>query len=159
MAEPIGVISGIIGLLLAATKLSTAISHQIDAIRGVPRTLQLLSTDLKAFRSVLDTLKSSLDREDTANGVLHPAVTDELQRVLGESVRVFAALDERLRSCLKDAGSKMGVWRRVRMSLKMREFKEVREELMVQKATLNVTVTVANLYVFFFCLPGDLGLS
>ncbi|KAM0276848.1 hypothetical protein ACHAQH_006324 [Verticillium albo-atrum] len=93
MADPIGAMSGVAGLLVIATNLSVGISRRIDAVRGLPRTLQALSTDLKGFVSVLGTLQGYLDHEDTKEGVLYPGTVDELSEVLKDCIQVFNELN------------------------------------------------------------------
>ncbi|KAG7102580.1 hypothetical protein HYQ45_014458 [Verticillium longisporum] len=149
MAEPIGAISGVAGLIVFATNLSVGISRRIDAVRGLPRTLQALSADLKAFVSVLGTLQGYLDHEDTKQGVLHPGTVDELSDVLEDCIQVFTELNQQLNKDLHGSGdasvaAKMSTWRRLRLSFRDKDFEELRTKLAARKLTLTVAVSVAN---------------
>ncbi|PNH35267.1 hypothetical protein VD0002_g914 [Verticillium dahliae] len=149
MAEPIGAISGVAGLIIFATNLSVGISRRIDAVRGLPRTLQALSADLKGFVSVLGTLQGYLDHEDTKQGVLHPGTVDELADVLEDCIRVFTELNQQLNRDLNGSGeasvdAKMSAWRRLRLSFRDKDFEELRAKLAARKLTLTVAVSVAN---------------
>lgn len=150
MAEPIGAISGVAGLIIFATNLSVGIRRRIDAVRGLPRTLQALSADLKGFVSVLGTLQGYLDHEDTKQGVLHPGTVDELADVLEDCIRVFTELNQQLNRDLNGSGeasvdAKMSAWRRLRLSFRDKDFEELRAKLAARKLTLTVAVSVANL--------------
>ncbi|KAM0573509.1 hypothetical protein ACHAP6_004720 [Verticillium nonalfalfae] len=149
MAEPIGAISGVAGLIIFATNLSVGISRRIDAVRGLPRTLQALSADLKGFVSVLGTLQGYLDHEDTRQGVLHPGTVDELSDVLEDCIQVFTELSQQLNKDLNGSGeasadAKMSTWRRLRLSFRDKDFEELRAKLAARKLTLTVAVSVAN---------------
>ncbi|KAK3933708.1 hypothetical protein QBC46DRAFT_105568 [Diplogelasinospora grovesii] len=149
MAEAIGVGSPIAGLVVAAMQLTAIICRTIDDVRDTPRTLRLLSEDLKGFASTLDTLQGYLDHDDTRQGVLYPASAAELEVVLTSCVHVFSDLSTRLRGYFGSAktggkGETLGAWRRLRLSLKSREFEGIRSQLQVQKSTSGVAVTVAN---------------
>ncbi|KAM0611073.1 hypothetical protein ACHAP1_001551 [Verticillium nonalfalfae] len=153
MAEPIGAISGVAGLIIFATNLSVGISRRIDAVRGLPRTLQALSADLKGFVSVLGTLQGYLDHEDTRQGVLHPGTVDELSDVLEDCIQVFTELSQQLNKDLNGSGeasadAKMSTWRRLRLSFRDKDFEELRAKLAARKLTLTVAVSVANLAIF-----------
>jgi Fungal N-terminal domain of STAND proteins len=146
MVDPLTIASGVSALVSNAYKLCFSISQTIDGIATAPRHIRAISRDLKAFYSVLGTLKAYLDDEEISGGVLHPATSADLEAVLTNCMTIFKDFNTIVKNYIKKSSeggvtlARSGQW-----TWNEKEIWSLREHLAAHKITLNVAIAAANL--------------
>ena len=149
MAEVIGLASGIATLIAATYTSCQTLSNTIDGIKSAPKYVGVIGKDLQDFYRILGTLQALLDDGESTAGIVQSATSENLSRVLENSISIFADINK-IVSDFSSHGSSTEVklWRRIRWTFKDKEVGELRRNLTAHKITLNLAISVANLSVF-----------
>ncbi|KAI9690587.1 MAG: hypothetical protein M1822_009550 [Bathelium mastoideum] len=146
MAEPLGLATAIGSLISYAYKISKTTYEAIDGIRKAPKHLSFISDDLKVFYSNLGTLYGYLSEDDTATGVLHPAVSLELKDVLRNCIAIVEELKAFINEYTKDeATGSAAKWHYAQWPWKEKEVTRLREHFSTNKMTLSCVISSINL--------------
>ena len=163
MPDPLSVATGVSALVGTAVKGCKTIWTFIDGIKTAPAEVCAISDDLKAFYTVLATLRTILDDEEMFPGLLHPLASPDLESTMNSSIKIFQELTSILNAYFapqinrtvadstkfKDktrALVNMSTWKSVQYtSIKELDVKRLRDRLAQNKKTLNIAISVANL--------------
>ena len=161
MAEAIGAVSAVMTLVATAYTLCKNLHDIIKRIRNTPRSLYVLSRDLEDFYLVLGTLQSILDSRESTQGMLRAVTTQSLERALQDSVGVFSDINIVVGNPTKKGNViNYPVWKRIKRTFKEKEVVNLRKMLLDHKMTLNMAISVANMFVatgFVWSLINQLG--
>ena len=148
MAEVLGVASALSTLICTAYTLCKTVHNTINRIRNTPRHIHLIAKDLEDFYVSLGTVQATLDNEDATQGILKPTTSENLTRVLQNSLTVFSDINAIVqRYAAQGDGVDLSTWQRLRWTYKEKEVEELRRRLWDHRMTLNMTISVASLYV------------
>ena len=146
MADAVGLATSILALVSAAYKSCKALNDAILSLDDAPAHVVVIADDLEDFYSVLGILTSALEDDESAAGVLEPAMSGHLSQVLRHCLEVFKAIrlilgeyDDRNRSIVG-----LSVWKRIKWTFKEKEVEDARKDLSHCKLTLNMVISVAN---------------
>ncbi|ORY19176.1 hypothetical protein BCR34DRAFT_552674 [Clohesyomyces aquaticus] len=160
MVDPLSAAGTIIALVSTASKGCKTIFTFIDRIQRSEREVSALSDDLKAFYTVLATLRTVLEDDEISTGLSHPLASEDLEKTISNSIevlqqlsteinRLFAPQDQNLKEM--HMGSKsvktlksMSTKKRITYSLKEADILSLRSQLAQNKKTLNIAISVAN---------------
>ena len=146
MAEAVGLAASVMTLVSVAYKSCKSLIDTITRLDDAPKHVHAIANDLEDFYHLLGTLQAVLDEEDSAAGIIEPAMSGHLSQALKHCLEVLkttnliiAEYDDRDRSIVG-----LHLWKRVKWTFKEKEIDDVRKELAQCKMTLNMAVSVAN---------------
>lgn len=144
MAEPIGIASGILALVVAAYKTSVTLTECIQSFRDQPKKVRELRDQVGGIQSTLQTINRQAASTGADGGRLEP-----LRAPLLSCERICLELFELLKKCTpnsKDGRRSIRDW--LRLEHNEKRFDELKERLEVFKSTLTVTMQTVTLYGF-----------
>ena len=150
MAEPISLAASLITVAITASELCQAVYQTLSTLREVPKQLRHIHSDLGDFYKVLGTLQALLEDEETMGGVVQPMTSINLQNVLNNSVTIFkelAALIKPFEEQGQGGSTALTPWQRVKWVFGEKERLELRKMLIGNKITLNLAISIANVFV------------
>lgn len=148
MAEAVGVASAVITLVSAAYTSCRTLYETLGGIRDTPMHIHSISGDLEDFYCVLGTIQAILDDPDSAPGLLLPTTSENLTRVLKNSLTVFSDVSMIIQSYTTQGNAvNVSAWQRLKWTFKEKEIDDLRKSLLAHKMTLNMAISVANLSV------------
>lgn len=105
-----------------------------------------ISGHLHDFYLVLGTIQAILDDDDSAKGILQPATSETLQKVLKSSLAVFADISALIKPYSHQVNKvDASKWGRLKWTFKEKDVEDLRRTLLAHKMTLNMAIAVANL--------------
>jgi hypothetical protein len=149
MADPLSLAVTITTLVTKAFAISNDIKTTINQIANAPSHIQAVASDLEDIYSILGTLKGYLDDSEMSVGVVQAAARTNIDCVLGNCLTIFSQISTLVNSC--KARSRVGditTWRKIRYSFNSTEIDALRTELGAHKLTLNMAISLVNLWVF-----------
>ena len=162
MADPLSVISSVVGVGIAALQSAKLLFELADGIKNAPEEIKAISNDTHAFYDVVFSLETSLKDADVLSVVQENTAM----------VAMVANLEKPLRNCSTTLGQLMLKIRdRVKPSVDgksykfsssaqwyftKKDIKEVLDRLEQNKATLNAALNTITAYVHTSLAPLDL---
>lgn len=141
MADPLSLVSAIVGLTAVGTKIFNQLYQFIDSFRSAPSNIVSLARELEELCSILTRLESTLN-----NGVRHEVLWLGLRDVLESCVKRFSQLE----ALVKVYGIRPGdrkiywQWKKWRWTFQEKEVAGLRVQLEAHKATLNITLLLST---------------
>jgi hypothetical protein len=146
MPDPISVISATTLALHAAKRAYEFVEGIVDA----PNAIGFLQRDLNALQSVLAVLDSRVRDPAFAHNPRSIQIVAIIQKPLQgcseDCQRVIKMLHPFIRSSV---GAKTGRWRSMAFGFREKEMRSLQQDLVSSKTTLEVGISLANLYVMF----------
>lgn len=148
MPEPLTIVTGVSTLLSNAIKLLKDVQSTVSAIKNAPAHITAICNDLEDFCSVLGTLQIILDDEGYSSEPLQRTSLTNLQSILEHCVSVFTNLRRIVNGFSNRGGvAEQGKWKNFNWTLQEAEVDALRQELLAHKMTLNIEISLINLYV------------
>lgn len=148
MADPLAASAAISTLVIRAFTLSKEVYTHTQEIINAPQHIQAITGDLEDFYSILGTLKMYLDEEsDLSVGLIHSAGRTNLAKALDNCLLVFDRINILVGSYKARGGASISRWRKIKYSFKIAETEALRSELAAHKLSLNMAISLVNLYV------------
>lgn len=141
MADPLSLVSAIVGLTAVGTKLFNQLYQFIESFRSAPSNVLSLARELEDLCSILTRLESTLN-----SGVRHEVLWLGLRDVLESCVKRFSQLEMLVKACGIRGGDGRFVrqWKKWRWTFQEKEVTALRIQLEAHKATLNITLLLAT---------------
>lgn len=150
MADPLSIISALVGIGAAAISTSKTLIELVDSIKKGPDQIAIISKDVHSFNSIVSSLQSAL-QDDNVKRVLQEDVAlinmlGELEKPLSACLNLIASLTIKLQENVK---SNQNGLRISGMGLKWfyftrREIKELMDRLQVSRAMLDTALTAVG---------------
>jgi hypothetical protein len=151
MADPLSISAGVIGTLAFALHSARRTISFIDSIRGAPTVIRALSTDLHTLEHVLGTLGELLNHPDFRD---NPRRLDFVALLRDPLQLCTATLDSilgRLKPYTWPTGdARTSKWRGFSWFLHEKDIISLQKTLTNHKASLEIAIAVANLYVLTY---------
>jgi hypothetical protein len=148
MADISAVTSTITTLVIKAFTISNDIYTRTQEIIDAPQHIQAITGDLEDFYSILGTLKMYLEEDgDLSAGLLHSAGRTNLEKALDNCLLMFDRINQLVGSYKARGGVSISTWRKIKYSFKTVETEALRSELAAHKLSLNIAISLVNLYV------------
>ena len=144
MAEAVGLASGLITLVAIAYTACRKLNSNFDGIINAPKHIQILTSDLQEFYTVLGTLQNLLDDDECSAGLVEQAVSGNLSNVLKDCLWIFKDINTIISEYQAHGKDPITAWQRLKWDFKQPELKELREDLIACKATFNMAIALAN---------------
>lgn len=146
-AEAVGLASSLTALVATAYSSCQKVDSIFEGARNAPKHIKALSSDLEDFYLVLGTLQALLDDEDISPGVTRQATSLNLCKVLENCISIFKNISVVASEYqIHHKRSEPRTWQRLKWTFKESEIDGFRRDLMGCKATLNMSISVANFY-------------
>lgn len=150
MADPLSIISAVVGIGAAAISTSKALIELVDSIKNGPDQIATISKDVHSFHSIVSSLQSAL-QDDNVKRVLQEDVAltrmvGDLEKPLNSCLNVIANLTIKLRENVKSDQnglriSGMGIkW----FYFTRREIKELMDRLQASRTMLDTALTAVG---------------
>lgn len=150
MVEPFGVATGVLGIAMSALHVARKLKELIDGIQGAPEAVKALSKDLHALQGVLEALNSLLEDSRSTEKRLcaeaMPALEPHLENCTTTLDSIFMAI---ARHTKPSGDPKKSKWSGFIWSFREKEILTLQNRLTTYKMSLDLAVSVANLYVLF----------
>ena len=148
MADPLAAFATISALVIRAFTLSKDVYIRANEITNAPQHIRAITSDLEDFYSLLGTLTMYLDEEsDLSVGLVHSAGRTNLEKVLDNCITVFDRTNILVGSYKAIGGTSISTWRKMKYSFKLTETEALRSELAAHKLSLNIAISLVNLYI------------
>src|SRR5271156_1291 len=150
MVEPIAVTASVLGIAMSALHVARKLKELIDGIQGAPEAVKALSKDLHALQGVLEALNSLL--EDSRFTEKHlcaeamPTLEPHLQNCTTTLDSIFMAI---ARHTKPSGDPKKSKWSGFIWSFREKEILTLQNRLTTYKMSLDLAISVTNLYVLF----------
>ena len=143
----IALASSIVTLVSAVGKSSQMLYNTIQAIKNAPKHISKISSDLQDFHHVLGILQALVSDDDDVAGVIRPESLANLEQVLKECLKIFQDMSRVVDDYVSHGSASVGTspWQRLKLTFKEKEIRNLIEESMSCKVTLNLAIAVANL--------------
>ncbi len=146
MTDPVSLTFGVIGTAGVALHSARRTKEFIDGIRGAPRSVNVLSNDLRSLENVLETLEGLLKNRDIVDGGGPAQVIPLLRAPLDNCISTLEELRIKVKPFTKPSGdAKTSKWRGFTWTFREKDITDVRTVLMSYKSSLDIAVSVANL--------------
>lgn len=153
MIDPFAITAGVLGIAMSALHVARKLQELIDGIQGAPEAVKALSKDLHALQGVLEALNNLL--EDSRFTERHlcaeamPALEPHLQNCTTTLDSIFMAI---ARHTKPSGDPKKSKWSGFIWSFREKEILTLQNRLTTYKMSLDLALSVANLYVSFIPL-------
>ena len=141
---------GVLGIALSTLHVARKLQELIDGIQGAPEAVKALSKDLHALQGVLEALNNLLaDSHFTERGLCAeamPALEPHLQNCTTTLDSIFMAIARHTKPSGDPRKSK---WSGFIWYFREKEILTLQNRLATYKMSLDLAVSVANLYVLF----------
>ena len=147
-AEAVGLASALASLVATAYSSCQKVHSTFQGAQNAPKHIKALSSDLEDFYLVLGTLQALLNDEDSSPGVIRQATSLNLSKVLNSCIAIFKNI--RIIASeyqIHHKRSEPGTWQRLKWTFRESEISGFRRDLTGCKATLNMSISMANLLV------------
>lgn len=141
--DPLSVTAGVVGLLTSILHGSKRMSEFIDRLRGAPKDIATLSTDLKAFYEVLGLLMGM-----QAELVRNDSLCDWLRTPLENCLDVFEEFTVTLHTytqATRGGTVKVRTWRGIKWAFKEKEIQLFRDTILTYKHSLSIAIGAMTL--------------
>jgi hypothetical protein len=141
--DPLSATAAVVGLVGAILHGSKRLFEFIDGLRGAPKDIATLSTDLKAFYEVLGVLKGMQD-ELTRNNSL----CDWLHTPLENCLDIFDEFTVTLHTytqTTRDGSRKIRRWKNIAWAFREKETQLFKNTIVTYKASLSIAVGALTL--------------
>lgn len=143
-----GLASALNTLVATAYSACQKVDSTFGGARNAPKHIKALSSDLEDFYLVLGTLQALLDDEDFSSGVIRQATSLNLCKVLENCIATFKNIKIVASEYqTHHKSSEPRTWQRLKWTFRESEISDFRRDLMGCKATLNMSISMANLLV------------
>jgi hypothetical protein len=150
MADPFGIAAGVLGIAISTLHVARKLKELIDGIQGAPEAVKALSKDLHALQGVLEALNSLLGDSRFTEARLcaeaMPALEPHLQNCTTTLDSIFVAI---ARHTKPSGDPKKSKWSGFIWAFREKEILTLQNRLTTYKMSLDLAISVANLYVLF----------
>jgi Fungal N-terminal domain of STAND proteins len=150
MADPIGIISGVVGIAMSTLHVAGKLKELIDGIQGAPEAVKALSKDLHALQGVLEALNSLLEDSRFTERRLCAEAMPALEPHLHNCTTTLDSISMAIARHTKPSGDpKKSKWSGFIWYFREKEILTLQNRLTTYKMSLDLAVSVATLYVLF----------
>jgi hypothetical protein len=134
--DPFSIVASSAGIIGFALQASTSLYSLIDGTLGAPKEVTAVSSEAKAFASVLKSLQGLLDEDRVREDAIGP---------LDNCINTLTALSLKIRPHIKPTGgAKKSKWRGLTWYLKREDTRELCNRLSQSNVTLNTAISIMN---------------
>lgn len=139
--DPLSVTAGVLGILMAAGKVSSALNGFIKNTKNAPKRAQEILGDVNAFSGILSQLQAYLfGRANSSPSRASMILIEQVIVTLTECVTTFSELEDALGTA--DSGSEMTILNRARWAMKEKDIIEIHRKLQNNKSSLTLMLTI-----------------
>src|SRR5271170_2943417 len=147
--DPFSITTGVVGAAAVALHSARHVNNFIDGIQGAPRAVSALSKDLQALKNVLETLNTLVNQVHLSGGTARTDFIPLLKPPLENCTTALESILLAVKPYTKPSGeSKKSRWRGFVWTFREREVLMLQKTLMDYKMSLDIAISVANLYVY-----------
>ena len=146
--DPFSITVGVVGLTTFVLHSARRVNEFVDGIQGAPDAINILSRDLHAFAHVLESLSTMLTEPAFRQLPARKQIELRLEEPLNNCVDTLERIREGIKPFVKTSGvARKSKWRGFIWTFNEKEILTLRETLMHYKSTLEIAISIANLYV------------
>ena len=151
MADPLTITGGVFGLVMSVYQAAQVTKAFIDGIRGAPRAVLALSSDLAALANVLGTLENFLQNINRGRNPNQDRLVAILQSPLNNCMKSLSDIRRDIEPFVKPlSGTGTSKWKAFVWTFRERDVMALQRTLISSQSLLDSAVAVVTLYV---CTP------
>jgi hypothetical protein len=148
--DALAITTGILSLVGAALQGAQTTKAFIDGIRGAPRAVNALSSDLASLTNVLETLKNYMNHIDQRKNPELATITAVLQAPLDSCVEALNNVKREIEPFVSRlSGSNSSKWKAFMWTFREKDIIVLQQALLNCQSSLNGAVAVVTLYALF----------
>jgi hypothetical protein len=148
-ADPLAIATALTTLIEEAYTLAESLYGTVNSLNGAPTEIAEISTDTQDLVSILANLQSYLDDEENSARVTHRLVARNLADVLKNTISVLKELQLMVQDAINgNVGAEMtDILKALEWNFREGKVQQWRQQLYAHKMTLNLAISMANLFV------------
>jgi hypothetical protein len=147
--DPFSITAGVVGTAEVALHIARRVKDFIDGIQGAPRAVSALSRDLQALQNVLETLSTLVNHVHLNGGTARTNFIPLLKPPVENCTTALESILLAVKPYTKPTGEpKKTKWRGFVWTFREAEVLTLQKTLMDYKMSLDIAISVANLYVY-----------
>jgi len=151
MADPLSITTGVFTLVLSALQAAQQTKAFIEGIRGAPRAVNALLSDLAALSNVLGTLENFLKNENQSRSPNKARIVVVLQSPLNNCMKSLNDIKREIEPFVKPlSGTNTSKWKAFIWTFREKDIIALQRALVSSQSLLDSAVAVVSLYVCTF---------